>query len=192
MVEAFDTGAWSLYSWAGHEATLDYHRLTGEFLGDMCAHTQRRVYCDASTRFARYEREPTRIEVAPLRRLHARRPTAVRFAISKVSAVRVRLWGPRGLSLSRELQLPHGEHGVDWTPPSRGRFRLRIDAQGPSGPSGVMARTFRIVLPKPPPRCRGGDDRRRGHPRDERRSAGKSRTCRKKASVDRKRRTREA
>ena len=42
MVAAADTGAWSLYSWAGRESTLGYHQLIEEFLGDMCVRTQRR------------------------------------------------------------------------------------------------------------------------------------------------------
>jgi hypothetical protein len=163
MVAASDTGAWSLYSYAGREATLSYHQLIEEFLGDMCDRTDRHVYCDAERRFARYEREPTRIGIAPLKRLHARRSTAVRFSISKISAVRLRLYGRRGLSFSRDLTLPYGVHEVSWTPPSRGRFRLRIEAQGPSGPVGVNAREFRVVLPKPKPKKK--KDKAKGTPR---------------------------
>jgi D-glucuronyl C5-epimerase-like protein len=152
MVTAADTGAWSLYSFAGREATLSYHQLIEEFLRDMCDRTDRPVYCDAHVRFARYEREPTRIGIAPLRRLRARHTTSVRFSISKISTVKVRLWRGEGLTFSRELTLPYGQHSVDWTPPSRGRFRLRIEAQGPSGPVGVKAHSFRVVLPKPKPK----------------------------------------
>jgi hypothetical protein len=36
-------------------------------------------------------------------------------------------------------------------PPARGRYRVRIEAQGPSGPVGVKARNLRVVLPKPRP-----------------------------------------
>jgi hypothetical protein len=152
MVAAADTGAWSLYSFAGREATLSYHRLIEGFLGDMCAHTDRRTYCDAERRFARYEREPTRIGIEPLTRLRARHSTAVRFRISKVSSVKVRLYGNRGLAFSRDMTLPYGTHQVGWTPPARGRYRVRIEAQGPSGPAGVTARSFRVVLPKPKPK----------------------------------------
>jgi len=152
MVAASDTGAWSLYSYAGREATLSYHQLIEEFLGNMCAHTDRRIYCDAERRFARYEREPTRIGIAPLKRLRARHTTAVRFSISKISTVKVRLYGRKGLAYSRDLTLPYGRHQLGWTPPSRGRFKLRIEAQGPSGPTGVKAQTFRVVLPKPKPK----------------------------------------
>jgi D-glucuronyl C5-epimerase C-terminus len=152
MVEASDTGAWSLYSFAGREATLSYHQLIEEFLGDMCERTDRRTYCDAEARFARYEREPTRIGIAPLERLRAKRTTTVRFRISKISSVKVRLYGRKGLAFSREMTLPYGTHQVGWTPPGRGRYQLRIEAQGPSGPVGVKARSFRVALPKPKPK----------------------------------------
>jgi hypothetical protein len=159
MVAASDTGAWSLYSYAGREATLSYHQLIEEFLGHMCDRTDRRIYCDAATRFARYEREPTRIGIAPLERLHARRTTTVRFSISKISSVKVRLYGRKGLTFSRDLTLPYGVHHVGWTPPSRGRFRLHIEAQGPSGPVGAKARTFEVKLPKPKPKKKRKKDR---------------------------------
>jgi hypothetical protein len=151
MVAAADTGAWSLYSFAGREATLGYHRLIEGFLGDMCRHTGRRTYCDAHARFARYEREPTRIGIAPFARLRARHATSVRFRISKVSSVKVQLYDRKGLAYSRDMTLPYGTHQVGWTPPARGRYRLRIEAQGPSGPVGMKARSFRVVLPKPKP-----------------------------------------
>ena len=157
MVAAADTGAWSLYSFAGREATLGYHQLIEEFLADMCEKTERRTYCLARMRFARYEREPTRIGIAPLRRLEARHTATVRFSISKVSTVRLRVYGERGLTMSRDLTLPYGVHTVGWTPPSRGRFRVKIEAQGPSGPVGVQSRRVRVLLPKPKPKRRKCD-----------------------------------
>ena len=152
MIPASDTGAWSLYSLAGREATLSYHQLIEDFFGDMCERTRRRVYCDAQSRFARYEREPTRIAIAPLRKLRARHVTTIGFAISKVSSVTVQVFSRHRLTLQRDLQLPYGTHAVAWTPPRRGRYRVTIMAQGPSGPLGVESRDIRVVLPKPKPK----------------------------------------
>jgi hypothetical protein len=160
MIPASDTGAWSLYSYGGREATLGYHQLIEGFFANMCAQTLRRVYCAAHDRFARYEREPTRIAIAPLRKLRARRATTVHFSISKVSSVTVQVFDEHGLELSRGLELPHGAHAIAWTPPSRGHFRLRIAAQGPSGPLGVETRKVRVVLPKPKPKPRCGKHER--------------------------------
>ena len=50
----FDTGAWSLYSSAGAESTLAYHRLTTAILDALCRRTERAAYCQAGRRFARY------------------------------------------------------------------------------------------------------------------------------------------
>jgi hypothetical protein len=148
-VRGFDTGAWSLYSAAGDESTLSYHQLLDGFLGNLCLRTHAPVYCGARTRFARYEREPTRIRIPALRGLRARRPVQVRFALSKVSNVGVRVWSGRGTSLSTHLSLARGGHAVVWVPPRRGTFRLRIRARGPSGPVGTAVRTIRVVQPKP-------------------------------------------
>jgi hypothetical protein len=162
MIPASDTGAWSLYSYGGREATLGYHQLIEGFFENMCKQTLRRVYCAAHDRFARYEREPTRIAIAPLRRLRARHTTSVRFSISKVSSVSVQVFDKHGLELSRAYELPHGDHAIPWTPPARGRFRLRIAAQGPSGPLGVASRKINVVLPKPKPKKHCGKHKRHG------------------------------
>jgi hypothetical protein len=148
----FDTGAWSLYSAAGAESTLSYHQLTRRFLVDLCRRTDRAEYCDAAARFARYEREPPRIGIAPLRGLWARRAAPLRFSLSKGSSVQVRVYGPRGVVMSRDLQLGRGQHDLSWVPPSRGRFDLRVRARGPEGRLGVSHRSVEVALPKPRPK----------------------------------------
>jgi D-glucuronyl C5-epimerase C-terminus len=148
-VAGFDTGAWSLYSDRGAESTLSYHDLTAGFLVGLCDRLRAKVYCSAGKRFKRYEKEPTKIAVAPVRKPHAFKPLELSFTLSKVSTVQVRVWGTRGLTLSRDLSLPRGRHGVSWSPPGRGRYRLRIVAHGPSGPAGVALETIRVKLPKP-------------------------------------------
>ena len=57
--------------------------------------------------------------------------------------------GRRGVSLEQQASLPRGSHTLLWTPPARGRYRVRIEARGLSGPRGVLARTVKVVLPKP-------------------------------------------
>jgi hypothetical protein len=148
-IGGFDTGAWSLYSAAGAESTLSYHQLTTGILGELCRRTARAEYCSAQRRFARYEHEPPRIGIAPLRGLWARRSTPLRFTLSKGSAVQVRVFGPKGLVMAQDLQLGRGGHDLSWTPPSRGRFRVQVNARGPEGRLGRSDRTLRVVLPKP-------------------------------------------
>ena len=153
-VSQFDTGAWSLYSAQGRESTLGYHQLVSQFLGNLCKRTGRRTYCAANRRFVRYEHEPPRIGIARLTGLRARRPTTLRFSLSKLAIVDVRVTSRRGVSLDRRLSLERGAHTLAWVPPARGRYRVRVTAVGPSGPRGVRGEAVRVVLPKPKPKRR--------------------------------------
>jgi hypothetical protein len=152
VLGGFDTGAWSLYSAAGAESTLSYHQLTTGILGELCRRTTRPEYCRAERRFARYEREPPRVGIAPLRDLRARRGTPLRFSVSKGSAVQVRVFGRKGVVMARDMQLGRGGHELSWVPPSRGRFRVRVWARGPEGRLGSSSRSVEVVHPKPEPK----------------------------------------
>src|SRR5215207_9610135 len=169
----FDTGAWSLYSAAGAESSLSYHQLTTRFLEQLCHSTRRAAYCEAGRHFARYEREPPRIAISPLHRLWARRATPLRFTLSKGSQVQLRVYGPHGTVLARDLPLGRGGHDFTWTPPSRGRFRLHVQARGPEGRLGTSDRTVRVAFPKPKPKPKHKPQRpERKRPAPARGSAG--------------------
>jgi D-glucuronyl C5-epimerase C-terminus len=143
-VRSYDTGAWSLYSRGGEESTLGYHKLLTGFLGVLCRRTGRPEYCVTQRRFARYEHEPPRVRLHVPRRIRRGRPTTLRFTLSKISHVRVVIWGPRGVQARRDMRLPRGHHAVRWTPPYRGRVRLRIVSIGPGGTRGVVTRSLRV------------------------------------------------
>jgi len=151
-VAEYDTGAWSLYSEHGAEATLNYHSLIAGFLSNLCERVRKRTYCAAGERFKRYEREPTKIALRRLGKVRWDRASTLRFSISKISTVKVRIWGTRGMSLSRDIRMARGARTLSWRPPGRGRYTLRITAQGPSGPLGVEQRAIRVTLPKPKPK----------------------------------------
>ncbi len=74
-----DTGAWSLYSERGAEATLNYHTLIARLPQRALRSRPQAHLLRAGKRFARYEREPTRIGITPLRRVRADRTSTVRF-----------------------------------------------------------------------------------------------------------------
>jgi hypothetical protein len=169
-VGGFDTGAWSLYSQGGRESTLDYHQLVKTFLGNLCRRTDGRTYCSAQRRFARYEREPPRIRLARLTRLRAERGTTLRFSLSKLSTVRVRVTGAKGVSLARSMSVSRGTYTVPWTPARRGRYRVVIAAKGPSGPLGVRSETVDVRMSE-----------RAAHRLAARRRAAERRVARKRA-----------
>ncbi|MGH2841314.1 MAG: D-glucuronyl C5-epimerase family protein, partial [Solirubrobacteraceae bacterium] len=123
-VRAFDTGAWSLYSNRGEESTLGYHRLVGTFLGVLCRRTGRPQYCVTQRRFKRYERQPPRVRLRATPPIRRGRPARIRFSLSKLSRVRVVVWGRHGVQLRREAQFAHGTHTLRWTPPRGGAVRV--------------------------------------------------------------------
>ena len=86
-VAEYDTGAWSLYSEHGAEATLNYHSLIAGFLSNLCDRVHKRTYCAAGERFKRYEREPTKIALKRLGKVRWDRASTIRFSISKISTV---------------------------------------------------------------------------------------------------------
>ena len=149
-VRGFDTGAWSLYSAAGKESTLGYHRLVAGFLSGLCRRTGAATYCAAGRRFARYVREPPRVHVRALRKLRVRKRATIHFTLSKVSDVMLQVRDRRGrVELSRGLRaLPYGRHSVAWVPRRAGRHRLRIVAVGPAGTRAVVGKTLRAKTVK--------------------------------------------
>lgn len=144
-VASYDTGAWSLYSADGPESTLGYHRLVDGFLANLCSRTHRAAYCGPARRFARYEREPPRIALHPRPRARLGRGVPIAFGLSKVSRVTLEVRGTRGVVLRRVLDLPRGRHVVGWLPVRRGRYIVRVTAQGPSGPPGARSSPVRVV-----------------------------------------------
>jgi hypothetical protein len=137
-VRRADTGAWSLYSERGREANLGYHRLVRFFLQRLCERTKRGTYCGAQRRFARYLREPPRVRIVPTGA--RRRP--LRFTLSKVSTVTLRVSSRRGVAVRRTLRLGRGSYPLPWRPSRNGRYRVSVAATGLSGPSSAVARTI--------------------------------------------------
>ena len=172
----FDTGAWSLYSAAGGESTLAYHQLTTSFLAELCRRTERDAVLPRGTALrplrdgAAADRD--RAAAAGSGRAAARRCGSRSRRARRCS---VRVYGPRGVVLARDMQLGRGGHDLSWTPPSRGRFRVRVSARGPEGRVGVEGRSVRRgaaeAKPKPKPKARSGRSRRAARRRG-RRPAG--------------------
>jgi D-glucuronyl C5-epimerase C-terminus len=140
-IGAVDTGAWSLYSRGGREATLHYHRLARLFLDRLCERTRRAAYCRAEARFRRYESEPPRLRLGVPSRPRAQEPATLAITLSKVSTVVVRAGRWR-----RVLQLPRGTHRVTWTPAERGAQRITATATGPGGTRGATAARTRVLM----------------------------------------------
>lgn len=149
----YDTGAWSRYSDGGPEATLSYHRLVDGFLENLCERTRRGAYCAPAARFARYLREPTRVQLETAGRLRPRRATSLAVWISKRSRVTLAVRGAGLPPFLRVFEVGRGRHTVAWVPPRAGTYRVEVLAQGPSGRRGAVRRTVRVTPPKKPRRA---------------------------------------
>jgi D-glucuronyl C5-epimerase-like protein len=149
-IGAYDTGAWSLYSYKGREAPLNYERLVTQFLGRLCDRTDRAAYCSASRRFTRYLHEPPRIAVLTRGPRKARHREVTAYRISKVSRVLVSVRSRGHVLVRRSAQLPRGRYTFAWTPARGGRYLVRIQATGPEGHTGAVRETLRVKAPPKP------------------------------------------
>ncbi len=160
-----DTGAWSLYSTgddpaAGRESSLHYHRLVIDFLERLCKRTSAPEYCGTAQRFEAYE------EVAPVirpltRRVRAGAPARLRFALSKISRVRLAVVDASGRTIAtRSGTVGYGKRFLTWTPRTPGTFELRASATDLAGNVSAQRTIALEVLPprRSAPR-RGGTGR---------------------------------
>ena len=127
-VPRFDTGAWSLYASRGRESDLGYHRLVRDFLGNLCERTEAPVYCDSEKRFTRYLYEHPRLELSSPRRARAGRPLRVRFRLSKISRVSIRITRGGRLALYSRQTLGYGRRAFSFRPRAGGRYGIRLEA----------------------------------------------------------------
>ena len=127
-VPRFDTGAWSLYASPGRESDLGYHRLVRDFLGNLCERTEAPVYCDSEKRFTRYLYEHPRLELSSPRSGRAGRSLRIRFRLSKISRVSIRITRGGGLAFFSRQTLGYGRRAISFRPRAGGRYRIRLEA----------------------------------------------------------------
>ena len=127
-VPRFDTGAWSLYASRGRESDLGYHRLVRDFLGNLCERTEAPVYCDSEKRFTRYLYEHPRLELSSPRGARAGRPLRIRFRLSKISRVSIRITRAGRLALYSRQTLGYGRRAFSFRPRAGGRYGIRLEA----------------------------------------------------------------
>lgn len=155
-VPRYDTGAWSMYSQA-RESDLGYHELLMGFLASLCERTQEPVYCTARERFARYLTEPPALSMVT-RRLRGGKRGLLRFDLSKISTVTVRVSRRGRLKHSVTMRTGHGRRSVAWSVPRRrGRYDVELSATDLAGNAARAEATVRVLKPRKPKRRRRGD-----------------------------------
>lgn len=124
-----DVGDWSRYSYAGAESNSDYHELLREFLDSMCARRLGSVYCTYAERYRGYQVDPPELTYEGPEAAAEGQAAAIRFSVSKLSAVEVAVYRGGKLVFSRLATVRRGNGYFSWTPRGPGLFSVRLAAK---------------------------------------------------------------
>src|SRR5215211_303427 len=124
-----DVGDWSRYSYAGAESTAEYHELLRELLESMCIRRLGDIYCDYAKRYRGYQVDPPELRFVGPRIAPEDVTTSIRFTVSKLSAVEVKVYKGTSLALSRLATFRRGSGSFAWRPSSPGLYSVRLAAK---------------------------------------------------------------
>lgn len=143
---SYDTGAWTLYSLGGAEATLEYHTLATQFVANLCERLVTEPYCSAATRFEGYQTEPPRLALVTSRLVEGN-IQYVRFTLSKRSTVRMTISRGGEVVRSAVATASYGTRSFAWTPPAPGDYTVTLTAESFNALHGSASGTI-TVRPK--------------------------------------------
>jgi len=150
-VPRYDTGAWSLYSRgeASRESDLSYHRLLRDFLRGLCDRTERSVYCNAETNLTEYLSEPPELELVS-ERVRAGTDSLLRFRVSKISRVTMRVAYGSKLVFSHSVVVGYGNRTYTWKVPrsERGVHAWQVTATDLAGNTSTEQGELRVLRAK--------------------------------------------
>jgi D-glucuronyl C5-epimerase C-terminus len=125
-----DVGDWSLYNYGGHESDRDYHELLREFLQSMCSRRLGQIYCQYARKYRGYQVDPPVVTYQGPAQGTEDEPVALRFNVSKLSAVQVTVTRPDGrVVFDRLATFRRGNGSFTWTPRGPSTFRVRVAAK---------------------------------------------------------------
>jgi hypothetical protein len=128
-VSLSDVGDWSRYSYAGNESTRDYHELLREFLQSMCTRRLGQIYCDYASRYRGYQVDPPELSFTGPDAAATGQSTSIRFTVSKLSAVEVKVYKGGQLAFQRLATFSRGNGSFAWRPSSPGLYTVRLGAK---------------------------------------------------------------
>jgi hypothetical protein len=139
----YDTGAWTLYSLGGAEATFEYHELATDFLGELCEKLGPGPHCDAAGRFEAYQVEPPRIALRTSR-LAEDNLQYVRFELSKRSTVTMTISRNDNAVYSAAASAAYGTRAFAWTPTRPGDYDVTLTAVSFNGTEASTSGTITV------------------------------------------------
>jgi hypothetical protein len=124
-----DLGDWSLYNYRGHASDANYHELLREFLQSMCTRKLGAEYCTYAKKYAGYQTDPPELILLGPETGIAKQWTRIRFSLSKLSAVELKVFKGDKLTYTTLATFPRGDRSFLWKPASAGSYRVEIAAK---------------------------------------------------------------
>jgi D-glucuronyl C5-epimerase C-terminus len=124
-----DVGDWSRYSYRGAESSRDYHELLREFLASMCTRRLGPLYCDYAERYRGYQVDPPELAYTGPETAVQGQPTAIRFNVSKLSAVEVKVLRGSKVVFSRVATFRRGAGSFSFRPGAPGALTVQLAAK---------------------------------------------------------------
>ena len=124
-----DIGDWSLYSYRGRESSRDYHELLREFLASMCSRRLGTLYCDYAERYRGYQVDPPELTYSGPAGAVEDEPTAIRFELSKLSAVEVKVMRGSKVVFSKVATFRRGSGSFSFRPGAPGTLTVQLAAK---------------------------------------------------------------
>jgi len=143
-----DVGDWSLYNWRGHASDRNYHELLREVLQGLGIRLGG-IYCRYAIRYRHYQIDPPRLRFLGPSTAVGDRLTRVRFSLSKLSVVELRVYKGGRLAYGRVATFRHGGRSFLWRPRSPGSYTVRLGAKELRTGRGLKGSSFGSVEVKP-------------------------------------------
>jgi hypothetical protein len=143
LLPRFDTGAWSLYSLGGAEASFHYHDFVVSLLQELEDQSPSPIWQNAAARFERYEHQPPKLVQQPSTTVAYPWPhdgyrdtVQISFSVSKLSLVTLVVAGER-----RTVSVPRGAGTITWAPRflRPGTYPARLVAKDVAGNTAQVA-----------------------------------------------------
>ncbi len=123
-----DLGDWSLYDWRGHASDRNYHELLREVLQGLGIRLGG-IYCRYAIRYRHYQIDPPRLRfLGPPTAVDDRR-TRLRFSLSRLSVVELRVHKDGRLAHRRLATFRRGRRSFLWRPRSPGIYTVHLRAK---------------------------------------------------------------
>jgi D-glucuronyl C5-epimerase C-terminus len=124
-----DVGDWSRYSYGGAESTSGYHELLREFLASMCTRRLGAVYCDYAERYHGYQVDPPELVYTGPGTAVEDETTSIRFDLSKLSAVELKVYRGDRLVFSKLATFRRGAGSFAFRPGAPGSLTIELAAK---------------------------------------------------------------